>query len=445
MLDGWARLQPIGIAGGSHGPPSWLPLAGSTQPILFADFLTEGTTNHYWDNGAQYAVGFSAWNTAVNGTVSRASAAYYTNSSGNLASAGNNVLRFDYDPMALTPKGILLEGASTNQLTHSQLDSGWTTTRGTLTANAATAPDGTMTAASFVPDTTASSTHFANSPGVTTNQAGTYSVFVKANGYGHAVLANSPNFYVYFNLTTGAVEGTLGTGWDAAGSQQFANGWWRIWAHQPASTSMGQVFVGPFNAVASSGNSSPSFTADGTSGIFIWGAELKYLGFPDSYIPTTTGTATRAADSLVLVPSGLVTATASILAGWDTSFTQAAAGADKRIWTAEVSAGSDDIFLGDVSGTLTFTEVSPAVALAISGHAETGTFKDMDAWQAGDQAGAYGGNAPSTGSVAGAPPAFTRLILGDRNAGGRSIWGHIKRFGVYPVRATNATLQSLNT
>ncbi len=184
-------------AGGHRPSRSFLP-----------NFLTEGTTNHYWDNGAQYAVGFSAWNTAVNGTVSRASAAYYTNSSGNLASAGNNVLRFDYDPVALTPKGILLEGASTNQLTHSQLDSGWTTTRGTLTANAATAPDGTMTAASFVPDTS-TNTHFANSPGVTTNQAATYSVFVKASGYGHAVLANSPNFYVYLNLTTGAIEGTL--------------------------------------------------------------------------------------------------------------------------------------------------------------------------------------------------------------------------------------------
>ena len=208
---------------------------------------------------------------------------------------------------------------------------------------------------------------------------------------------------------------------------------------------MGQVFVGPFNAVASSGNSAPSFTADGTSGILIWGADIEYLGFPSSYIPTTTATAARAAESLVLVPSGLITATASILAGWDTTVNQAAAGADKRVWTAEISAGSDDIFLGDVSGTLTFTEVSPAVALAISGHGETGTFKDMEAWQAGDQAGAYGGNAPSTGSVTGAPAAFTRLILGDRNAGGRSIWGHINRFGVYPVRATNATLQSLTT
>ena len=177
-----------------------------------------------------------------------------------------------------------------------------------------------MTAASFIPDTS-TNTHFANSPGVTTNQAGTYSVFVKANGYGHAVLVNSPNFYVYFNLTTGAVEGTLGTGWDAAGSQQFANGWWRIWAHQPASTSFGQVFVGAYNAVASSGNSSPSFTGDGMSGYLFWGADVKYLGFPSSYIPTTTATATRAADSLVLVPSGLVTATASILAGWDTSVT----------------------------------------------------------------------------------------------------------------------------
>ena len=289
---GFSRL---GIVGGKH--LTWLPLIGSTQPTLFADFTTEGTTNHYWYNGAQYA-NLSAWKTASGGTFIQAGTPYYTNPSGLVVPASANVPRFNYDPVALTPKGILLEGASTNQLTHSQLDSGWTTTRGTLTLNAATAPDGTLTAASFIADTTASSTHFANSPGLTTNQAGTLSAFVKANGYSHAVLTNNPNFYVYFNLRTGAVEGTLGTGWDAAGSIQHPNGVWRLWAHQPASTDMGECFVAAYNAVASSGTSAPSFTADGVSGITVWGADVEYLGFPSSYIPTTTAPVTRAADAL---------------------------------------------------------------------------------------------------------------------------------------------------
>ena len=92
----------------------------------------KGAGNHYWFNGAQYALALRPGSPLFLVRSPAPRRRITPIHPGLLASAGNNVLRFDYDPVALTPKGILLEGASTNQLTHSQLDSGWTTTRGTL-------------------------------------------------------------------------------------------------------------------------------------------------------------------------------------------------------------------------------------------------------------------------------------------------------------------------
>ena len=77
--------------------PAWYSryAIGGVLPALFADTATEAGADHYYYNGSTYS-GFSALLAACGMTFSRASSATYTNSSGQVATAGTGTLRFDY-------------------------------------------------------------------------------------------------------------------------------------------------------------------------------------------------------------------------------------------------------------------------------------------------------------------------------------------------------------
>lgn len=132
----------------ARGGLSWLPTVGGVAPTIFADFTTEGGSNHYWFNGVQYA-GFTAWNTAIGGTFARASTATYTKS-GVVQTALSGATRFPTDGSG-NPLGLRLTGAQTELCIQNRdlTQAAWTATTATV-AKDQTGADGTATSASSI-------------------------------------------------------------------------------------------------------------------------------------------------------------------------------------------------------------------------------------------------------------------------------------------------------
>jgi hypothetical protein len=221
--------------------------------------------------------------------------------------------RYDFDPSTVpaTPRGLLIEESRANLLTYSDQfnDASWTKSNSTITANATTAPDGTTTADKLVEDTAASVAHYTSKTVSVTVAAHTYSVYAKAGERNWirllAFQSSLSGVEAYFNLSTGTI-GTVGASATAI-ITNVGNGWYRCsmtYTPVSAATCTHYVYVTTANNVS-------SYTGDGVSGVYIWGAQLEAGSFATSYIPTTTASVTRAADVAQLTGSALTVAGAN--------------------------------------------------------------------------------------------------------------------------------------
>ena len=229
-------------------------------------------------------------------TFTRASGGSYVGADGLIKYAGVNEARFDHDPVTGESLGLLVEESRTNLLTRSEEfnDASWGRAGLHLfgsgsVANAIVAPDG-LTTADLITENTATSQRNVQQVSTTIGTK-TLSVFAK-QGPGSRLLR-----LVDFNLTDGAQGETyfnLSTGTVVSGSgtiQAFPNGWYRC-SIQTTTTVTSTYFI----SLAPSVNIF-TYTGDGTSGIYIWGAQLEAGAFPTSYIPTQGSTRTRASDN----------------------------------------------------------------------------------------------------------------------------------------------------
>ena len=245
-------------------------------------------------------------------THTRASSATMVNSSGTLVTVGNNVPRTGhhlYNGSTWVNEGILHESeARTNLILHSSDYSfnHWSKSASTVSGSS-TAPDGTSTAQSVTPSS-ASSRHFlyktagnSNMPavGVTT----TTSIFAKADGYNFLGIADGTSQYGRFNLTTGQV--VLSVGLVSTSIESYGGGWYRCSITSTGTISRQQIFSVNEDAANVSSFGAETFVGNGTSGITMYGAQTEAGSTPSSYIPTTTATATRAADLLTVPAANL--------------------------------------------------------------------------------------------------------------------------------------------
>jgi hypothetical protein len=220
--------------------------------------------------------------------------------------------RYDFDPSTVpaTPRGLLIEESRTNVLTYSEQfnDAAWGKTRVTATANATTAPDGTTTADKLVEDSSASNSHFVQNNISVSAVSYTYSIYAKASERSQFVIAVGDAMWstsALFNLSS-ITASTYGGSPSNLSITSVGNGWYRCSFTATASSS-GTAAIRIFTATG--GNI--TYTGDGVSGVFIWGAQLEAGSFATSYIPTTTASVTRAADVAQLTGSALTTLTSS--------------------------------------------------------------------------------------------------------------------------------------
>jgi hypothetical protein len=127
------------------------------------------------------------------------------------------------------------------------------------------------------------------------------------------------------------------------------NGWYRctITTNSAVLSARCQVYTALSNGVN-------SYTGNGTSGIFIWGAQIEAGAYPTTYIPTTTASATRVADLFSrnnIYTNGLITSSGGT-------------------WFVELrnnieytrDAGSESLFIGDTSvGTTNCLQISSPI------------------------------------------------------------------------------------
>jgi hypothetical protein len=200
--------------------------------------------------------------------------------------------RFDHDVLTGESKGLLIEESRTNLLEYSEDFSSWQYNSNVVAKdNYIVAPDGTVGASEIVETTTNTQHNVAQS--ISTTGQKVFSVFVK-KGVG------SRNFRITdYNATDGEVSVTynLSTGdkVSEAGSPgstitYYSNGWYRISITSTTTTS--SIYY-----IQLMDNNTTTYTGDGYSSIYIWGAQLEVGSFPTSYIKTSGASATRSADN----------------------------------------------------------------------------------------------------------------------------------------------------
>ena len=227
--------------------------------------------------------------------VTRATTATRINEQGLIESMANNVPRLDYTDGGCPV--LLTEPQSTNIITYSEdfSNGSYAKSRIVVTSNNTTSPDGTINADKIIA-TAVSGTHFSTlSPTVTSGIPYTLSLFVKSAEYDWVTIMMQGAGWVgssksiSFNSTTG-VFGTVSAGITYS-SKSLTNGWYKLSITNTTAATSANVRIYPTPS-----DSELSYTGDGTSGVYMYGAQAEALPYATSYIPTNGSTVTRVKD-----------------------------------------------------------------------------------------------------------------------------------------------------
>jgi len=203
-----------------------------------------------------------------------------------------------HDPITLRPLGFLSERTRTNRYARSSdfSDVSWSKNNLAVdTVNFFTAPDGTLTGTKLI-ENNASNTHTLGNGVTPAATVHTLSVFAK-KGERNWISLRFGGLNSFFNLETGTATANA---YHNPTITPYANGWYRCAVTSSLGT-QGSIWM------SLDGTNNP-YQGDGTSGVYIWGAQMENGKYATSYIPTTALAAIRSGDvykmpALALTPN----------------------------------------------------------------------------------------------------------------------------------------------
>lgn len=364
-------------------------------------------------------------------------------------------LPIDHNPTTFAPLGVLIEEQRTNLLTYSEQfdNAAWSKTQSggvTVTSNQTTSPDGVTSADLAVPNAV-NGYHVVRQGTASTAAVHTHSLYVKASGYTKIGLREDyvVGQWAAFNLSTGAVIDKTAAA--SASITAVGNGWYRLTlTPTTASVNMGLGIYVMNDGYASGDPSSYLYTGNGTSGAFIWGAQLEAGAFATSYIPTVASQVTRLADQVSILTSAFAyNQTEGTLCSTSRTVVYNDGGAVYRTQVSFRNAGNTNFSArirlqqpttttmqpnGLIVNTTTQADLLP-IAVALT------EMRSAFAYKLNDAAMSVNGAAAVTDGSCTIPSDISSLeMLGGAFNNGAT---HIKRLTYFPTRKSNSELQAL--
>ena len=224
----------------------------------------------------------------------RASTATYVDSDGLIKTSRNGEARIDYTDS--TDGALLLEPSRTNLATYSEaFDNAAWTHHDVTVVSGQVSPTGNTSAFKLVEGTEISyhQIYLGNVFTPVVNNYYTFSFFAKPaertviNG----ILQTYNLIDVKFDLI--AKTATVISGLNASGTiKEYSNGWYKCTVSGQSS----QV-LGAYVNIQLNNGSNNVYNGDGSSGAYIWGAQVEAGSYATSYIPTSGSAVTRVGDA----------------------------------------------------------------------------------------------------------------------------------------------------
>jgi hypothetical protein len=214
-----------------------------------------------------------------------------------------NLPRLDY--LGSSCGKLLLEPQRTNSVPNSENFNAvsWLIQNSSVTSNAAISPTGYMDADKLVENTSNSTHRVLTSAGLTISGSVSISLFAKKAERSWVFIGNNNIVGAFFNLENGTI-GTTGVG-STPSIIDYGNGWYRCII---TATAVANERITIYAATA---DNTYTYTGDGTSGLYIWGATIESSAtYGTSYINTLGAAVTRGVDAINEQIAGISTASA---------------------------------------------------------------------------------------------------------------------------------------